>query len=59
MASAGFLFKASLAFAICGEEPALLIIFLKKPVLTPAERLVWATRNALRASNRPGSRCNT
>jgi len=42
IASAGFLFNAIFAFAICGDEPAPLIIFLKKPELAPADFLACA-----------------
>ena len=43
MASAGFRLKAILALAMCGDAPAPLIIFLKKPVEAPAAFLACSS----------------
>ena len=55
IASAGFLLNAILALAICGEEPAPLNIFLKKPEPPPPALRNCASRSALRHSKKPGS----
>ena len=58
MAWPGLLRNAICALASCGEEPAPLIIFLKKPLLAPAFR-ICNSRSALRQSKNPGSFSST
>ena len=59
IASAGFLPNVIFAFAICGDEPAPLIIFLKKPLFATAAFRAWTERNVLRHSKNPGSFSST
>ena len=55
IASAGFLPRAIRALASCGEDPARLNIFLKKPPPPLPALRIWASRSALRQSKKPGS----